>query len=364
MVDVPGNTTRTFTLLVPVADGNPADLVRYADSMVFTSDGRQLLYDAVSEIRFGDGAPVQRWSIFRIDLAAETTTVLVPPLEGYDTGNPNLGRAGNRYLTFDAVELDSGVTGIINLDLFTGNLGIVGTVGQGLGYPSFSGDESAVIYAFEDQSPAAPTTGYSLARQALSADRLEPVGEPTLWYSDAWLGVLYRRGAFAASNAPPAVALTSPANGTAFDPGSAITLNATASDADGIARVEFYAGANKLGEDTTSPYSLVWSNVEAGTYRLLARATDSNGGSADSALVQIAVGQAQPIRIAAAKLANQALRITVNAAAGDYVVEESSSLAGWADAFALTVGADGTGSVDDNRPAPAAGRRFYRVRRN
>ncbi|MCL4180788.1 MAG: hypothetical protein KJ072_23950, partial [Verrucomicrobia bacterium] len=331
-----------------------------ADSMVFTSDGGQLLYDAVSEIRFGNGLPVRRWSIFRIDLRTEATTVLVPPLEGYDTGNPNLGRAGNRYLTFDAVEIASGLAGVVNLDLFTGDLEVVGTVGQGLGYPCFSGDEGAVVFATED--PSAFWTGHSLAIQQLSADRLSPVGPVSLWLPDAWLGVVYRRGTFAVSNAPPAVTLTAPAPGATFTPGSTITLSASATDADGIARVEFYDGATRLGEDVTSPYSFVWSSVPAGSYRLLARATDTHGGSGDSAAVQIVVGQAQPITVGATRLANQAVRITVNASPGDYAIEESTSLTQWTTAFTLTVGAGGTASVDDARPPVSAGRLFYRVR--
>lgn len=360
VLDLASGLDRTFTLLVPVLDGNPADLVLYADAMVFTSDGQQLVYDAVSAIRFGDEEPVERWSLFRIDLATETATVLVPPLEGFNTGNPNLGRAGNRYLTFDAFGLASGLTFIVNLDLFTGDSDIVGSVGAGSGYPCFTGDESAVIYAFED--PLALWTGYSLARQELSADRLSPVGEPTLWLEDAWLGVLYRRGAFTGTNTPPTVSLTSPAAGATFPPGSIITLNVTASDADGVARVEFYDGATKLGEDVTSPYSFEWTNVVAGNYRLFARATDAHGGSADSAAVEIAVGQALPILIGAARLANQAIRITVNAAPGNYAVEASTTLTGWTTAFTLTIGPEGVGTVDDNRPPPAEDRMFYRVR--
>jgi hypothetical protein len=298
--------------------------------------------------------------LFRIDLVTETATMLVPPLEGYDTANPNLGRAGNRYLTFDAIELDSGLTGVITLDLFTGESGVIGIVGDGLGYPCFSGDETAVIYAFED--PLALWTGYSLARQELSADRLSTVGEPELWLEDALIGVLYRRGEYTASNAPPSVTLTSPTAGANFSPGSTITLSANATDADGIQRVEFYDGATKLGEALTAPYSFEWTNVVTGNYRLIARATDVHGGSGDSGAVEISVGQAAPIRISAARLANQAIRITVNAAPGDYAVEASTSLANWSTAFTLTVGAEGVGTVDDTRPVPTEGRMFYRVR--
>jgi hypothetical protein len=65
----------------------------------------------------------------------------------------------------------------------------------------------------------------------------------------------------------PAVSLTAPANGTTFTAPANITLSANASDADGsISKVEFFYGANKIGEKTSSPYSVSWTNVAAGSY--------------------------------------------------------------------------------------------------
>jgi RHS repeat-associated protein len=91
-------------------------------------------------------------------------------------------------------------------------------------------------------------------------------------------------------NAPPAVTLTSPANGTLFAPGSTITLAASASDSDGtIAKVEFLQGTTVLNTDTTSPYSFDWTNVPASRYALTARATDNDGGVTTSAAVNISV---------------------------------------------------------------------------
>ena len=61
-----------------------------------------------------------------------------------------------------------------------------------------------------------------------------------------------------------------------------MSLAATASDSDGtVAKVEFFNGATKLGEDTTAPYSFTWSGVAAGTYTVTARATDDLGFSDD-----------------------------------------------------------------------------------
>jgi hypothetical protein len=81
------------------------------------------------------------------------------------------------------------------------------------------------------------------------------------------------------SNTLPAVSITSPANSSTFTAPASITINATASDADGaINKVEFYNGTTKLGEDATSPYSFTWSNAGGGTYNIRAVATDDRGG--------------------------------------------------------------------------------------
>jgi len=91
-------------------------------------------------------------------------------------------------------------------------------------------------------------------------------------------------------NNPPSVSITSPANGATFTAGANIAINANASDSDGsVTKIEFFSGGNKIGEDTSSPYSMTWSNVTAGSYALTARATDNEGGTTTSAGVNITV---------------------------------------------------------------------------
>lgn len=94
------------------------------------------------------------------------------------------------------------------------------------------------------------------------------------------------------TNKLPAISITSPANGTSFTPPASITINATASDADGaVSKVEFYNGTTKLGEDASSPYSFTWTNVGGGTYAIKAVATDDRGGQATA---QITVAVSNP----------------------------------------------------------------------
>jgi hypothetical protein len=94
-----------------------------------------------------------------------------------------------------------------------------------------------------------------------------------------------------ASNQPPAVSLTGPANGATFTAPATIGLTATASDSDGtVTSVEFYsAGTTLLGTDTTAPYSFTWNNVPAGTYQLTAVARDNASGMTVSSTSTITV---------------------------------------------------------------------------
>ena len=93
-----------------------------------------------------------------------------------------------------------------------------------------------------------------------------------------------------ATNQPPVVALTSPTSGSTFVAGGTINLSADAVDPDGaISRVDFFAGAAKVGSATTLPYACAWSSVPAGSLSLAAVALDNSGLSTTSAPVNIAV---------------------------------------------------------------------------
>ncbi|MBD0256024.1 MAG: T9SS type A sorting domain-containing protein [Cytophagales bacterium] len=77
---------------------------------------------------------------------------------------------------------------------------------------------------------------------------------------------------------PPAVGLTTPVANAMYAPGATIHLAATATDPDGtVTRVDFYRGGTLLGTATAAPFGLTWPNVPAGTYSLVAKATDNLG---------------------------------------------------------------------------------------
>ncbi|MDX1981647.1 MAG: LamG-like jellyroll fold domain-containing protein [Bryobacteraceae bacterium] len=97
------------------------------------------------------------------------------------------------------------------------------------------------------------------------------------------------------TNQAPTVSLTSPSNGATYNAPATVPLSASASDPDGsIARVEFYNGSTKIGEDTSAPYQFTWTNVAAGSYQLSARAFDNLGAGAASAVATITVAGTPP----------------------------------------------------------------------
>jgi hypothetical protein len=89
----------------------------------------------------------------------------------------------------------------------------------------------------------------------------------------------------------PLVRITSPANGSfAYASAANLSLTADATDLDGsVTNVQFFAGTNKVGEISASPWSAIWSNVSSGSYVLTAVAADNAGATTLSAPVSVSL---------------------------------------------------------------------------
>jgi chitinase len=70
-----------------------------------------------------------------------------------------------------------------------------------------------------------------------------------------------------------------------------------------VTRVDFFAGGTPLGDDSTAPYEVTWTNVPAGGYSLTAIATDNAGATSTSAPVNITVTPAAAAPLAPTNLA-------------------------------------------------------------
>jgi glucose/arabinose dehydrogenase len=90
-------------------------------------------------------------------------------------------------------------------------------------------------------------------------------------------------------NTPPSVSITSPAGGTVS---GTIAVSGTASDASGVANVQFRVDGLAIGAvDPSAPYSVSWttSSVPNGAHVLTAVATDAGGNQTTSAGVTVTV---------------------------------------------------------------------------
>ncbi len=124
---------------------------------------------------------------------------------------------------------------------------------------------------------------------------------------------------------PPTVSITAPANNAAYTAPAAVTITASAVDADGsVARVDFYNGATLLGTSTTAPYTFAWSNVAAGNYSLTAKAYDNVGISTTSAAVAITVAAA-PVNLAPSVSLTAPANNTVVSAPGSATLTASAA---------------------------------------
>jgi chitodextrinase len=149
------------------------------------------------------------------------------------------------------------------------------------GYRVFRGGAQvgeATGTSFTDKTVAASTTYEYAVRAYDAAGNTSPPSEA--------LSVTTPAG----DTTAPAVALTAPTDGETVS--GTKTLTATASDASGIAGVQFLLDGNALGaEDTTAPYSLPWDStaVANGSHGLAARARDGAGNTATSAAATVTV---------------------------------------------------------------------------
>jgi len=163
-------------------------------------------------------------------------------------------------------------------------------------------------------------------------------------------------------NARPTVTLSSPTNGAIFAAPATVAIQASATDTDGtISQVQFFTNSASLLIDTAAAYEATAANLPAGTYNLLAVATDNRSATGTSSVATISVvnpvdvvlGQAQRL-----SGTNFQFRYTANPGLR-YVVERSPILTNWSSVATNTAG----GASESFTDAINSDRNFYRVRR-
>jgi pSer/pThr/pTyr-binding forkhead associated (FHA) protein/uncharacterized protein YgiM (DUF1202 family) len=142
-----------------------------------------------------------------------------------------------------------------------------------------------------------------------------PSGEGSPWLAIGWLGGLLivvvliltfagltawllTRNRVQATPSTPSIFIQAPVAGSQVPVNQPVAVNATASDPDGITRVELWVGGNVVDQQQsaapegqpTFPVTLHWTPTVAGGYTLELRAYDSQGTVSPPTTVMITVG--------------------------------------------------------------------------
>lgn len=172
------------------------------------------------------------------------------------------------------------------------------TTNRGGGYSAWSGTSFAspitagVIALMMAKRPDLPNTTIESLLYA-SAKDLGAAGRDTTYgwgRVDAAAAVAAAAAAApAADTTPPSVAIASPASGNSV--AGTVTVDVSASDNVGVARVELSVGGSTIGIDSAAPFAFAWdtTSVANGSRSLLATAYDAAGNRASSAAVTVNV---------------------------------------------------------------------------
>lgn len=96
-------------------------------------------------------------------------------------------------------------------------------------------------------------------------------------------------------NGAPTIKIATPANGTTSIALASIRLTATtASPGSPITKVEYFAGATRIGEATAAPFAITWSPALPNAYSVTAVLTNQAGETAVSAPITITVNAPSP----------------------------------------------------------------------
>lgn len=122
-------------------------------------------------------------------------------------------------------------------------------------------------------------------------------------------------------NPAPVVQITSPVDGTVYSPGATVNVAVTATDtvigggAGTVSQVQLLDNGSVIATDATAPYTFTLSPA-LGAHALVARATDSEGATADSATVNITLANSPPVITAGTIGSSPAYDDTVLAVSG------------------------------------------------
>lgn len=165
-------------------------------------------------------------------------------------------------------------------------------------------------------------------------------------------------------NVPPSVAITNPPANTVLSAPTTFAIQATVSETpdDYVSDVEFFLGTNdstnSIEDVFTEPFATGLTNLDAGTYTLIAVARDSRGWTATNS-INITVGQSAAVTISSPRISGGKFLFDVSGLmpGKTNIVQASTNLSSWT---ALNTNVAAAASMTVTNTANL-NRRFYRI---
>ncbi|MDP3703058.1 MAG: Ig-like domain-containing protein [Candidatus Omnitrophota bacterium] len=143
------------------------------------------------------------------------------------------------------------------------------------------GGASTLSWSASNVTTCSASGGWSGDRPASGSESVSPAATTTFTLTCAGSSSSVAQSVTVAVDLQaPSVSLTAPADGATVS--GNVTVSASATDDQGVARVDFYRDSVLLGSDNTPPYSVRWrtKSVTRGAHTLTAKAFDPVGNTA------------------------------------------------------------------------------------
>ncbi len=158
---------------------------------------------------------------------------------------------------------------------------------------------------------------------------------------------LHNDSAAASDTTAPTTSITAPANGATVS--STVSVTATASDAVGVTRVEFWLDGALASTDTTSPYAWSWNTTSAtnASHALVSKAYDAANNVGTSSTVSVTVANGTPINIGGYRIVQASSALTYIVPTGTtipsrgyVIIARNATKASFESFWGVTLGAD------------------------
>ena len=235
----------------------------------------------------------QTMSVARAPISGKMAPGQWKKWHGGTWNEPGLG--GHETAVFRGTEKTEGTdAAVVHFNTYLNTFVVIGHDSTGAAWINTAGDLAKQNWGTVDYRFPRRLYWYNWPIDPITNDRYE-IGQTFRLYSaqanvkgngTKYFNVTLSRN----GNAGPTAHLIQPEENAGNYPSGGLTLIATASDADGtVAKVEFFANHEKIGELTARPYLFHWKNVPPGSYRLSVKSTDNTGAATQSAGVYINV---------------------------------------------------------------------------